>query len=233
MAEALTKNGVDVDYLGAEVQTPNLHFVQDLFAMTPLGAVVARPASEIRAGEEVAVARALAAMRVPIITTICGSGTFEGADLAYLSANAALVAVGWRTNGEGRRQVEHALRISGIRPIRVSLPRTRRHLDEAVSIVDDDLALVSHDVSEDIKQALHRAGFELLQLPVESDSIHSRAINLIVVHRGLVVLPAGNPRLVEALSTRGIAAIEIAIPEISKTGGGVHCLIGVLQRSDD
>ena len=50
--------------------TPNLMFCADLFVMTPQGAILARPASSVRAGEERTVARRLADIGVPILPPI-------------------------------------------------------------------------------------------------------------------------------------------------------------------
>jgi N-dimethylarginine dimethylaminohydrolase len=232
VVDALTALGVVVEYLDAPTCTPNLHFVQDLFVMTPFGAVVGRPASKVRAGEEVFAAKALAAIEVPIVATVCGTGTFEGADLAYLSPDLAIIAVGRRTNVEGARQVAHALGVAGVRVEQVPMPAARRHLDEVISIVSEDTALVSRDAPAVTRQVLRANGFALVDVPIEAASTDARGINLIVIERGLVLLPAGSPRLTETLAGLGIRSVEVPIPEISNTGGGVHCLLGVLLRSD-
>jgi hypothetical protein len=56
--------------------TPNLMFCADLFLMTPVGAIVGRPASTVRAGEERWIARRLAELGIPIVRIVRGQGTF-------------------------------------------------------------------------------------------------------------------------------------------------------------
>lgn len=56
-------------------------YLRDLMKVTPEGAIIARPATKFRRGEEKYVAQALVKLSVPIIKTVNGYGTFEGACL--------------------------------------------------------------------------------------------------------------------------------------------------------
>jgi N-dimethylarginine dimethylaminohydrolase len=68
LAQAYIQAGVKVFYVEpGEASLPNQMFVSDLMFMTPEGAVLARPASTVRAGEERWVARRLAELGVPIL----------------------------------------------------------------------------------------------------------------------------------------------------------------------
>src|SRR5204863_9166868 len=80
VAEAYWRHGVEVLVAapGGDVP-PNFVFMRDLFFMTPAGAVLARTASAQRAGEERYAARALADAGYPILATVAGTATFEGA----------------------------------------------------------------------------------------------------------------------------------------------------------
>lgn len=67
IAEAYKSEGVTVHFIDPlSTPTPNLMFVADLMFMTPEGAIVGRPPSTVRAGEERWVARRLADIGVPI-----------------------------------------------------------------------------------------------------------------------------------------------------------------------
>ena len=78
---AYKKAGVEVFFVEPEEPaTPNQMFVADLMVATPEGVIVARPASTVRAGEERWVARRLADMGVPIVKSVRGNGTLEGAE---------------------------------------------------------------------------------------------------------------------------------------------------------
>ena len=68
LADAYRDAGVEVHYVEpGSTPTPNQMFAADLMFMTPSGAILARPASTVRAGEERWVARRLAEIGVPIL----------------------------------------------------------------------------------------------------------------------------------------------------------------------
>ncbi len=53
LAKTYKNLGVEVAYLDDfDKDTPNLYFMRDLFVMTPQGAILSRPASHVRSGEE-------------------------------------------------------------------------------------------------------------------------------------------------------------------------------------
>ena len=131
LAEAYRAAGVVVHYVErGRIDKPNAMFVRDLMLMTPEGAIVTRPASTVRAGEERLVAEALAQLGVPILMSVHGSGTFEGADVIWVDEHLCFLAEGLRTNEEGADQVERMLREIGVAEVvRVGLPHGAMHLD--------------------------------------------------------------------------------------------------------
>ena len=144
LSDAYRAHGVAVHYVeSTRPDKPNAVFVRDLMLMTPEGAIVTRPASTVRAGEERHVAAALTRLGVPILMTVHGHGTFEGADVAWVDRNLCFLAEGLRTNGEGADQVEQMLREIGVGDVvRVGLPYGAMHLDGLLNILDRDLAVV-------------------------------------------------------------------------------------------
>jgi hypothetical protein len=108
LAEAYRRAGMTIHYL--EPST------------TPPPNTLLRPASTVRAGEERHVARRLAELGLPILRSVRGSGTFEGADALWVDEKTVLLATGLRTNAEGAAQVESLLREMGVEVIRVGLP---------------------------------------------------------------------------------------------------------------
>lgn len=114
LTEVYRTHGVTVHYVeNGRPDKPNAHFVRDLMLMTPEGAIVTRPASRQRSGEERYVAEALGYLGVPVLMTIHGEGTFEGADVVLVNPELAVLAEGMRTNTAGADQVEWALRQVG------------------------------------------------------------------------------------------------------------------------
>ena len=73
LADVYREHGARVHYVeDIPENRPNALFCRDLVFMTPEGAIVTRPATESRRGEERYAAKKLAELGVPIIRTICG-----------------------------------------------------------------------------------------------------------------------------------------------------------------
>src|SRR5680860_1285114 len=144
LAAAYNRYDVAVHFVqNARIDKPNSLFIRDLMLMTPEGAIITRPASTIRAGEERFVAEALAAAGVPILMSVHGNGTFEGADVCWVDQDLCFLAEGLRTNPEGADQVERVLREIGVKEVvRVGLPWGAMHLDGLLNFLDKDLAVI-------------------------------------------------------------------------------------------
>jgi len=234
LAEVYRANGVTVYYVeDGRLDKPNSHFVRDLMLMTPEGAIVARPASRQRAGEERFVAETLGRLGVPVLMTVHGEGTFEGADVALAGPELAFLAEGQRTNAAGADQVEWALRQVGYRQVvrlRLQPPYITVHLDGVLSLVDRDLALV-HPRRTPVQavEALRDHGFRTLEIPAEDRHMPGNAVALAPGH---LVMPAGNPHAKQLLKETGCTITKVDIQEIQKSGGAMHCMTGFLKRDN-
>ena len=92
MAAAFRNAGVAVSYVEPSFKPPpNLMFVADLLFTTPEGVILARPASSVRAGEERFIAVSLSRLGIPVLRSIRGNGTFEGADAAWLNSDTVMI----------------------------------------------------------------------------------------------------------------------------------------------
>ena len=180
MAQAYRNAGVEVYYLEpGEPVTPNNIFCADLFFMTPEGAILARPASTVRAGEERLVARRLAAMDVPILMSVHGDGVFEGADAVWIDDSTAIVASGLRTNDTGAEQVEWALRSIGANVIRVDLPYGSMHLMGTLRLAGPDTAIgYPGRTPHGAVRALRERGYHVLWAP-DMEEIGQLALNFV------------------------------------------------------
>jgi len=229
------ERSIQVTLLGDESgRFPNLMFCRDLFAMTPLGAIVSRPASAVRAGEERIVAEALSRMGVPILLSVYGDATFEGADLLIVDAHLAFVAEGTRTNHQGAALVADLVRSTGIEEVLlIQMNYGSGHLDGVLSVVDSDLAIVyPAQLSYVAWRALRDHGFTLLELPDEIEARTGMALNLVTLAPRHVLMPAGNPQTKRLLEYHGVTCDEIDVSELMRGGGAVHCLTGVVRRDD-
>lgn len=233
MAAAYRAHGVVVHYVEDRSHAyPNMLFVRDSYAMTPEGAILARPASLVRAGEERVIARTLAHLGIPIVLSVYGRGTFEGGDLLIVNENLALIGVGLRTNEAGTCQVEQLLRGVGIAEVvRVPVHEEFIHLDCAYSIVAPQVALChARHPSSEAETALRRHGFRLVKVPDGPENELGLALNVVALEPGLVMMPSGCPETRGLLAEAGVDYLEVEIDELMKGGGAVHCLTGVLHR---
>lgn len=232
LAEAYRAEGVTVIDVGDVARpAPNRMFCADLFAMTPGGAILARPASTVRAGEEVAVAAALAGAGVPILRTLTGQATFEGADLMWLDPETALIGRGLRTNDEAIGQIGGLMAELGCDLIAVDLPYATMHLMGMLRIADGDLAIAwPRRTPHAAVMALRERGYRVAFLPGEGEAETSKALNFVTLGPRRILMPAGNPRARRFYEDLGIAVIGTPMAELRKAAGAVGCLTGVVAR---
>lgn len=232
MAEAYRSSGVTVHYVDPDrPPPPNQMFSADLMFMTPSGAIVGRTASPVRAGEERWLARRLSHLGIPILRTVGGRGTFEGADALWLDRERVMVGQGFRTNPEGTAQVEATLADQGVRMMAVDLPRGCMHLMSGIRIADRDLAFVRKGCCPGSAiQALETAGFEVRVFPSEEEARQGMAHNFVVLGPRRILMPAGNPRSQEAYEDAGIECLTVPVDQIARAAGAIGCLTAVLER---
>lgn len=233
MADAYEAHGVQVHYVeNGRLDKPNSFFIRDLMLMTPEGAIVARPASTVRAGEERFVAEALSRLGVPILMTVHGNGTFEGADVSWVDEDLCFLAEGLRTNREGADQVERMLREIGVREVvRVQLPWGAMHLDGLLNILDRDLAVVwPRRTPFPVVRTLLDRGFRILEIDDEHEAHHKMPMNFVAIEPGKILMPKGAERMRAIYEDAGVRCIEVEVGELIKAGGGIHCMTGFLRR---
>jgi len=232
LAQAYRDAGVTVHYVEpAATPTPNLIYVADLMFMTPEGAIVGRPASTVRAGEERFVARRLADLGAPILRSVRGRGTFEGADALWIDPQTALVATGMRTNAEGAEQVADLLREMGVCVIQVGLPYGAMHLMGELRFADGALAIAwPRHIPYAAVEALRARGYTVLFIPDEREAVQGMALNFVTFGPRRILMAAGNPITQAFYENAGITCQTVEMDEIHKAAGGIGCATGILER---
>lgn len=233
LVDVYEENGVKVYFLDEQREDrPNAVYCRDLMFMTPEGAIIARPALPVRRGEEVAMAKALAALNIPIVKTITGTGTFEGADCLWVDRKTAILARSSRTNEAGYNQVAHVLREQGVETIlTVPIPYTNAHLDGIMNFVDTDKAIVNtRQVPYDVVEYLMNRGYNIIDAPDQDEARFSLGLNIVALRPGVVIQAQGNPKTKEALEKNGVEVISLDFDEILKGWGSVHCCSATLAR---
>ncbi len=233
LAELYRKEGVQVYYLEEQREDrPNAVYMRDSMFMTAEGAIIGRPALPVRRGEEAAVAKKLASLSIPIVKTITGTGTFEGADCLWVNRKTVILARSSRTNAEGYRQVAETLTSMGVETIlTVPIPYTNAHLDGVMNFVDEETALINtRQVPYDVVEWLMNHGFRVIDAPDQNETRETLGLNIVALRPGVVIQAEGNPRTKETLEANGIQVISIRFDEILKGWGSVHCCSGTLKR---
>ncbi len=233
IADAYRSHGVEVCLVDAPVETlPNQMFMADLFAMTPEGAILARPASEVRAGEEAVAASALLGVGVPLLRSVSGTGTFEGADLMWLSPSHVLVGRGLRTNAAAIAQVTAVLADMGVRATAVDMPAGTMHLMGMLRILDRDLAVAwPTRLAAAAVEALQAEGYEVHFLPDNDEALRGFALNGVALGPRRFLMAAGNPVTQSFYEALGVTCTTVEVDELAKASGAIGCLTGVVSRS--
>jgi N-dimethylarginine dimethylaminohydrolase len=232
MAAVYLTHGVQVTYATPATQpTPNQMFMADVFVMTPEGAIIARPASQVRAGEERVAARRLSDMGVPIIRSIGGSGTFEGADLQWLDARTVIIGRGQRTNDTGADQIASVLHDMGIDVIKVDLPYGTMHLMGMLRIIDANLALAwPTRLVHRAVDALRDRGYHVDFVPENDEVRRGAAFNFVTLAPRKILMAAGNPHTQAWFERHGITCVTTPVDELAKAAGAIGCLTGIIAR---
>ena len=232
LAQAYGEHEIAVYYIeSAVIPPPNLMFVADLLLMTPEGAIVGRPASTVRAGEERLVARRLAELGIPILRTVRGTGTFEGADAAWIDPHTVLLATGLRTNACGAAQVTATLREMGVAVVQAGLPYGAMHLMGQLRFADCDLAIAwPGRVPFAAVEALRSRGYSVLFTPDENEAIRGMALNFVTLGPRRILMTGGNPITRSFYEEAGISCHSVQVDELVKAAGGIGCLTGILHR---
>jgi N-dimethylarginine dimethylaminohydrolase len=211
--------------------SPNLMFCADLFVMTPAGAILARPASTVRAGEERWMARRLADLGVPIIRALTGTATFEGADLMWLDETTAVIGRGPRTNQAGIEQLTTTLNEIGCSLVPVDLPFGTMHLMGMLRFLDSDLAIAwPRRTPHAAVEALTQRGVRVEFPAFEERAEHYRAVNFVTLGPRQILMPAGGDAVHSFYEKLGVECLTTPTDELSKAAGNTGCLTGVLSR---
>jgi N-dimethylarginine dimethylaminohydrolase len=206
-------------------------FCADLLVMTPHGAILARPASTVRAGEERQVARKLAALGIPILATLTGNATFEGADLMWLDEKTAMIGRGLRTNDVAILQIGNLLSGLGIELIAVDMPFGSMHFMGMLRIVDRDLAICwPRRTPHRCVTQLRERGYQVIFPDLHDDQASYRGINFVTLGPRRILMVAGLTALQAEFEKLGIDCLTCPTDELSRAAGNVGCLTGVLWR---
>jgi N-dimethylarginine dimethylaminohydrolase len=230
LVAALREEGVEVVFLkrAAEGRHKSI-YTRDSCIGIKGGAIVTRMGPRIRRGEEAPVTETLAALGMPVLRTIHGTGLMEGGSFAYVRPDLAVVGVSSRVNEEGARQLEEVLAVQGTKLLRVQIPGYRLHIDGAFVMIDHETAIVNPSTLPFVfMEALKREGIKLIPVNHEDPSW---TINCLAVRPGRILMSDKvGPRTQDALDRANISIRLVQYDRVGLGGGGIHCSTSPLVR---
>ncbi|OIH82781.1 hypothetical protein BLJ79_17655 [Arthrobacter sp. UCD-GKA] len=228
LIEALKAEDVDV------VVAPDLPrtFTKSVYARDPMltvpgGAIITRLAPRMRRGEEASITQTIAALGMPILGTITGTGLVEGGSFHMLNRNLAVYGTSIRCNEEGAQQLESLLQPLEIQLIKVPLPGYTIHTDGQFMVLDERTVMANpHRLPYQFLAQLESLGYEIVHPhPDEQNSCNS-----LMVRPGRIIMASIYPNTAAMLRKRGFEVVLIEYDEIINNGGNIHCSVNELIR---
>jgi len=221
--------GVRVHEPVPEPELPMQVYTRDSSVMTPYGAIITAMANWWRRGENYAAIRHYAALGIPIYDMVT-AGTFEGGDFNVIETRCVLIGCGGgRTQEEGARQVASWFEQEGWETRLAFFDEYYVHIDLMVVPIAPRLTAVCLECTEPALVAWLRAkGHEIVDVPF-IDTINL-GCNFMSLGHDRIIAPLASRRLAGQLRARGFEVVTVDMSEISKTGGGIHCMAQALRR---
>jgi dimethylargininase len=229
----------DVEVLYHEEPLPDHSdsvFVFDPVLVTDHGSLVLSMGKERRRGEEEPLARALQDCGVPVFGRLEGDARAEGGDTLWLDHETLAVGRGFRTNGEGARQLRGLLAPLGVSVLDYDLPYFTGpdaclHLLSLISPVDVDLAVAYPPLMPTaLWRELRRRGVRLLEVP-EDEFLRTQATNVLAVAPRKCIMLDENPVTRELLEMADCEVVTFPGAPLSfKAEGGPTCLTRPIWR---
>lgn len=229
LVSAYRNYNVNVHMLDPEPELTMQVYSRDSSVITPYGAIITAMANWWRRGENYAAIRAYEKLGIPIYDMVT-AGTFEGGDFNVVEEGCVLIGCGGaRTQEEGARQVAGWFEAEGWEVRLAFFDEYYVHIDLMVVPIAEKLTAVCLDCTEPgIVEWLKAKGHEIVDVPFRQTM--ELGCNLMSLGKDRVILPTASTTLRENLEARGFDVTCVDTAEISKTGGGIHCMAQALRR---
>lgn len=229
LVAAYEQFGVTVHYHQPTPELPMQVYARDSSFMTPYGAVITNMCNWWRRGENFAAIRTYQQIGIPIYDMVT-AGLFEGGDFNVIEEGRVLIGCGGeRTTEEGAQQVKSWFDKEGWETKLVYFDPFFVHIDLMVVMIAEKLAAVCLDTTPaDVVDWLRSKRIEIIDVPYP-DTV-TLGCNVMSLGRDRIIAPTHSRTLIDALKARGFEVAQVDMSEISKTGGGIHCMAQALRR---
>jgi N-dimethylarginine dimethylaminohydrolase len=229
LIKAYENFGVKVHLAPPQPDLPMQHYTRDSSVMTPWGPIITAMAQWWRRGENYAAIRHYETLGIPIYDMVT-AGTFEGGDFNVIEDGVLLLGCGGaRTQDEGADQVRSWIEKEGWEVRMAYFDEYYVHIDLMVVPIAHKLTAVCIECTEPgIIQWLKDKGHELIHVPFQDTM--TLGCNFMSLGKDRVIAPKSSQTLIKQLKARGFDVAEVEMAELSKTGGGIHCMAQALRR---
>ncbi|MEL6689678.1 MAG: dimethylarginine dimethylaminohydrolase family protein [Pseudomonadota bacterium] len=230
LVSAYENFGVHVHMTPPEPELTMQVYTRDSSVMTPYGAIITAMAQWWRRGENYAAIRMYEKLGIPIYDMVT-AGTFEGGDFNVIDEGCVLIGCGGaRTQEEGARQVAGWFEKEGWEVRLAFIDEYYVHIDLMVVPIAEKLTAVCTACTDPaIVEWLKGKGHEIIDVPFQDTM--NLGCNLMSLGGDRAIAPATSQHLIGELRARGFDVTEVETAEISKTGGGIHCMAQALRRA--
>lgn len=229
LVQAYENYGVKVHMFPAEPELTMHVYARDSSVMTPYGAIITAMADWWRRGENYAAIRYYEQLDIPIYDMVT-AGTFEGGDFDVIEEGCVLIGCGGaRTQEEGAKQVAKWFEDEGWEVRIAYIDEYYVHIDLMVVPIAPKLTAVCLACTEPwIVDWLKGKGHEIIDVPFQDTM--ALGCNFMSLGKDRIIAPTSSKTLVEQLRAHGFDVTTVETAEISKTGGGIHCMAQSLRR---
>lgn len=221
--------GVKIHWQLEDKNLPMQVYTRDSSFMTPFGPVITNMCNWWRRGENFAAIRTYEAMDIPIYDMVT-AGFFEGGDFNVIEPGCVLLGCGGeRTQDEAVQQIKRWFEAEGWEVKPTYFDPYYVHIDLMVVMLAEKLAAVCLEcTAPDVVAWLKAKNIDII--PVSFEDTMRLGCNVMSMGEDRIILPKHSQALSQQLKARGFDVAEIDMSEISKTGGGIHCMAQALRR---
>jgi dimethylargininase len=216
---ALRGCGLELTDLDPDPTYPDGTFVEDAAIVTARGAILTRPGAPTRTGEIDSVGKALRGFYADPLH-IDAPGTVDGGDVCEADGH-FFIGVSARTNEHGAFQLKRHLEAMDYSAFLIDIRASRAllHLKTGIAYLGEGIWAIAAAIEREL-QPLGRFNIrDLISVSPEE----GYAANCVRVNESVLV-PAGYPRMEQALRDSGLHPLLLDMSEYKKMDGGLSCL---------